>query len=240
MKITIQFMTAALLILSANVAWGQGTITGTVKFEGNAPKLRPIKMDADPVCSAAHSSAVKPETVVVNANGTLKNVLISITEGLGDASFAVPEETVVLSQKGCLYDPHVWGTMAGQKVQIRNSDATLHNVHSQSKTNKVFNVAMPKVVKKKDIVFDKVEEPFSIKCDVHPWMRTWVGVFNHPFYAVTNDSGEFTIENVPAGTYTLRAWHESSKRLPAQTLTVTVADGGSATADYSFKPVKKK
>ena len=129
--------------------------------------------------------------------------------------------------------------MAGQVVEIRNSDATLHNIHSQSKTNRAFNIAMPKVVKKKNYTFDKSEAPFIIKCDVHPWMRTWAGVFDHPFYAVTDDMGKFTLENVPAGTYTVTAWHESSKRLPAQTTEITVSDDQVASLDFTFKPVAR-
>ena len=196
-------------------------------------------MEADPVCSAAHTKTVTSETVVVNANGTLKNVLISLTSGLEGMTFEPPTDPVILDQNGCVYSPHVWGTMTGQPVEIRNSDATLHNIHSQSKANKSFNFAMPKVVKKKTHTFSKVEEPFIIKCDVHPWMRTWVAVFDHPFFTVTDEMGVFTLENVPAGTYTVRAWHESSKRLPAQSMTVTVADGKSATLDFNFKPVAK-
>ena len=235
MKITNRLITLIVALLATAQLSAQGSITGSVMFEGKGPRLRPIKMDADPVCSAAHSKPVIPESVVVNGNGTLKNVLISITAGLDGMKFETPTEPVILDQNGCMYSPHVWGVMAGQPVEIRNSDATLHNIHSMSKINRSFNIAMPKVVKKKMHTFDKTEDPFTIKCDVHPWMRTWAGVFAHPYFTVTDDSGSFTLENVPDGTYTVKAWHESSKRLPAQSMEITVSDGKAATLDFTFK-----
>ena len=234
MKITVRYITLIAALITGTQLWGQGSISGSVIFEGKGPRMRTIKMGADPVCSAAHTEPVKSEAVVVNDNGTLKNVLVSISAGLDGMKFEIPEGPVILDQKGCKYTPHVWGVMAGQTVEIRNSDATLHNIHSQSKTNKAFNFAMPKVVKKKNHTFDKSEGPFIIKCDVHPWMRTWVTVFDHPFYTVTDDTGKFTLENVPAGTYTVKAWHESSKKLPAQTMEVTVSDGEAASLDFDF------
>ena len=227
-------------VLGGSMVWGQGSISGQVKLEGSGPRLRAIKMDADPVCRAAHTKPVFPETVVVAEDGSLANVLISITAGLEEQTFTAPSDAVVLDQSGCRYVPHVFGVMAGQTVEIRNSDATLHNIHSQSKVNRAFNFAMPKVVKKKNQVFDKVEAPFRIKCDVHPWMATWGAVFDHPFYAVTDTAGGYSLENVPAGTYTVQAWHESGKRLPVQTQSVTVADGDTASLDFTFTPVRRK
>ncbi len=228
-----------LVALGGHMLYAGGTIKGTVSFEGRGPKPRAIKMGADPVCAAQHKEPAYSEAVIINENSTLRNVLVSIESGLGENSFAVPEEPVTLDQKGCRYEPHVWGVRAGQTVEILNSDATLHNIHSLSKVNPQFNSAMPKIVKKKTQIFKKAEDVFKIKCDVHPWMGTYVGVFDHPFFAVTNDTGGFVLPDVPAGTYTVRAWHES-KRLPAQTLTVTVKDGETAMADFTFMGPKPK
>ncbi len=213
-----------------------GTITGTIHFEGAGPKLKPIKMDSDPVCQAGHDEPVYPQTVVINDNSTLKNVLVSIEAGLAQ-TFPVPEEPVVLDQVGCRYVPHVWGAMAGQPVEIRNSDRTLHNVHSLSTVNPQFNMAMPKIVRKKTRVFEKTEDVFAIKCDVHPWMKTWVGIFDHPFFAASDAEGGFVIAGLPAGSYTVRAWHE---RLPALTKEITVKEGETVTLDFTFEPPKKK
>lgn len=234
-------MTFCLVALTGQLLYGGGTIKGTVSFDGRAPKPRAIRMGADPVCAAQHKEPAYSEAVVVNSNSTLKNVLVSIEKGLEGQSYDVPEEPLILDQRGCRYEPHVWGIMAGQTVQILNSDPTLHNLHSLSKVNTQFNFAMPKIVKKKAHVFKKSEDIFKIKCDVHPWMGTYVGVFTHPFYSVTDDTGAFQLANVPPGTYTIRAWHES-KRLPAQTMTVTVKDGEAVIADFTFKgpPPKEK
>ena len=228
-------------ILGGSLVWGQGSISGHVKLEGGGPRLRPIKMDADPFCKSAHSKPVLMQSpVVVAADGGLAHVLISITAGLEGQKFSTPSEVQVLDQNGCIYHPHVWGIMVGQTMEIRNSDATLHNIHSQSKVNRAFNVAMPKVIKKKNQIFKKVEAPFRIKCDVHPWMVTWGAVFDHPYYTVTDAAGGYSLENVPAGTYSVQAWHESVKRLPAQTHEVTVAADEAASLDFTFKPVRRK
>lgn len=232
-------MTLSVLLLASQALWAGGDIKGRINFKGSGPKPRAIKMDADPVCKVAHTEPVYSQSVVVNDNATLKYVLVSIESDFEGQTFPVPEEPVVLDQKGCMYDPHVWGAMAGQTVEIRNSDGTLHNVHSLSKVNRAFNMAMPRIVKKKDKVFDKPEDVFPIKCDVHPWMQTWVGIFSHPFYDVSDDQGDFTLKDVPAGTYTVRAWHES-KRLPAQTQTVTVKEGEAITLDFTFEASKRK
>ncbi len=228
-----------LVAFTGQLAYAGGSIKGTIKFEGRGPKPRAIRMGADPVCASQHAEPAYSQAVVINANATLKNVLVSIVSGLDGKSYPVPEEPVLLNQQGCLYDPHVWGVRAGQEIEIRNGDPTLHNIHSLSKVNAQFNFAMPKIVKLKKHTFKKSEDVFKIKCDVHPWMSTYVGVFDHPFFAVSNDTGSFELADVPAGTYTVRAWHDS-KRLPAQTMTITVSDGETATADFTFKGPKPK
>ena len=129
--------------------------------------------------------------------------------------------------------------MKNQKVIIKNSDATLHNIHSMAKNNDQFNFAMPQVVKKKETVFNKVEDPFYIKCDVHPWMKTWVGVFDHPYYAVTDKNGNFKIENKPAGEYEVIAWQEKFKMKKHLSAKVVIEDG-ETTQNFTFVRPKKK
>ena len=208
-----------------------GTLKGHVKYDGKAPKKKRLRMDADPVCGSSHSGAVYSE------NFKMAEALVY----LRDVSYSggVPSEPAVLDQKGCIYTPHVFGMVAGQDLLIKNSDATLHNIHSMPKVNKEFNFAMPKVVKEKKSTFSQSEpDPFYIKCDVHPWMKSWVLVSDHPYFAVTDESGNFSIEGIPSGTYDVVCWQE---KFGKRTLTakVTITDG-ETTKDFVFSRPKKK
>ncbi len=207
-----------------------GDVTGKVMFDGAAPKPARLRMDADPVCSKAHKSSVTGEEVVVNSNNTLKNVLVYVKDGPLKKKYDAPSEKVVFDQEGCIYHPHVLGIQTGQSLEVRNSDPTLHNVHTLSKENPQFNVAQPKkgmILKK---TFDKAEV-FKVKCEVHTWMGAYIGVFNHPYFSVTGDDGSFSMKKLPAGDYTLEAWHE---KYGTQTLKVKVSASGSVTADFKF------
>jgi plastocyanin len=221
---------AALLIAWAGVA-AAGDVTGKVAFSGTAPKPAKIMMNADPVCVKQHKTTVVGEEVVVNKNQTLKNVLVYVKEGLGSRKFDAPAAKLEFDQKGCQYTPHVLGIQVGQELEVVNSDPTLHNVHSLSKENAQFNVAQPKQGMKLTKKFDK-PEVFKVKCEVHTWMGAYIGVFSHPYYAVTGDDGSFHLKNLPAGDYTIEAWHE---KYGTQTMKVKVAASGAATADFKFE-----
>ena len=144
----------------------------------------------------------------------------------------------IIDQNGCMYSPHVMGVMAGQPVKILNSDATMHNIHALPKVNREFNKGMPKSLKEISTVFDKSEDVFVIKCDVHPWMKSYTQVFDHPYFAVTGTDGTFNIPNVPDGTYEIVAWQEKFKnKVLIQSVTIK---GGSASVDFNFKRPKKK
>ena len=159
-----------------------GTLKGHVKYDGKAPKKKKLRMDADPVCGSSHSSPVLSENFKMAGDGSMAEALVYLKNV--KYSGGVPSEPAVLDQKGCIYVPHVFGMVAGQELLIKNSDATLHNIHSMPKVNKEFNFAMPKVVKEKKATFSKSEpDPFYIKCDVHPWMKTWVLVSDHPYFS---------------------------------------------------------
>ena len=213
-------------------ALAASTITGTVTFAGKAPSLKPLAMDADPNCAKMHKSPVPSEMLVLGSGNTMGNIMVWVTKGLpAGKKFPVPKEPVVLDQKGCQYQPHVMGIMVGQTYRILNSDGILHNVHTLPKVNKAFNRAMPATLKEATTVFDKEEALFHIKCDVHPWMSAYVGVFNHPFYSVTRTDGKFTISGLDPGTYEITAWHE---RLGTQTATVTVAANETKTQNFKF------
>ena len=208
-----------------------GDISGKVSFAGEAPKAGRIMMNADPVCVKQHKTTVFGEDVVVNKNGTLKNVLIYVKEGLGKKKYEAPSQKVVFDQKGCQYSPHVLGIQTGQELEVRNSDPTLHNVHSLSKDNPQFNVAQPKIGMKLVKKFEQAET-FKVKCEVHTWMGAYIGVFTHPFFAVTGDDGSFSLKSLPAGDYTLEAWHE---KYGSQTMKVTVGASDTKTVDFKFK-----
>jgi len=209
------------------------SITGTVKYEGKVPTMKPLIMNADPVCAAKHDEPARVETLVLGEGQTMANIMVTIKSGLLDKEYPLPEEPALLDQDGCIYKPHVLAVQAGQKIEILNSDGTLHNIHALPKINEEFNQAMPKFRKKMTKTFDQVEEePFPIKCDVHPWMGAWVAVFAHPYYDVTEKDGVYTLDGLEPGTYEVQAWHE---RLGPRTQTVTVEEvGETITADFTF------
>jgi plastocyanin len=216
---------------AAPAATGSATITGKIAFEGAAPTLEKIKMDADAFCKSAHAEAVYTEEAVVNPNKTLQWVFVYVKEGVS-GTYPPPATPVTIDQHGCQYHPHVFGIQAGQPLRILNSDATLHNIHALPKKNPEFNIGQPfkgmETVKK----FDTAEVPVRFKCDVHKWMGAYAGVLNHPFFAVSNDQGTFEIKNLPPGNYVIEAWHE---KYGAQTQNVSITGSESKTVDFTFK-----
>jgi plastocyanin len=221
------FLFASCLISTALIA---GDVTGKIVFKGKAPAQPALNMNADPICKKAHTALVYGQEVVVNKNGTLKNVLVYIKDGLQAKTYSAPKEKLLFDQQGCEYKPHVLGIMTGQELQIKNSDKTLHNVHSLSKANTQFNRAQPMQNMVMTEKFDKVET-FKVKCEVHPWMGAYIGVFSHPYFAVTGDDGSFTLKGVPAGEYTVEAWQE---KYGTQTGKVKVDASGKASLDFTY------
>jgi plastocyanin len=207
------------------------TIEGIIKFEGQAPKMKELAMDADPVCAALHKTPIVSESLVLGEGQTMANVLVYVKNVPAGTTLTVPTEPAVLDQAGCKYAPHVLAIVAGQEVKFLNPDGTLHNVHSLSKENPEFNVAMPKFKKETSKKFEKSEAPFAIKCDVHPWMNAWVAVFDHAFFSVTKEDGKFSLSGLPAGTYSIEAWHE---KLGIQSASVTVGADETKAQDFKF------
>lgn len=228
MKLSIAIL---FLTLSVSVSAFAGEITGKVAFTGTAPEMSVLDMNADPYCAGAHAEPVKSEEVVVNPNGTLKNVFVYVKIGLEGKTFEVPATPAVIDQKGCHYEPHVFGMQVGQPLQIINSDSTLHNVHGMPKETAEFNLGMPIQGMKLDRKFDKPEVMVKFKCDVHPWMNAYIGVLTHPHYAVSGEDGTYKISNLPAGKYTLEAWHE---KYGTSLQEVTVDEAAPATVDFTF------
>jgi plastocyanin len=223
--------------LAAVLAWpgvagAASTITGTVTFTGKPPALKPLAMDADPACAKKHAKPVPAEMLVLGSGNTMGNVIVWVSKGLpAGKTYPVPKTPVTLDQRGCVYVPHAMGIMVGQAYRILNSDGILHNIHTLPKINRSFNRAMPATSKETSTTFDKPENVFQIKCDVHPWMSAYIGVFEHPFFATTGTDGKFTLSGLDAGTYVITAWHE---RLGTQTASVTVSGTDTKTQDFKF------
>ena len=207
------------------------TLTVKAPFAGQAPAVEKIKTDADPNCKMVHPDGITPDEVIVNTNGTLKNVFVYVKDGLSGKTFEAPKNAVVFDQHGCQYNPKVFGIQVGQPLEIVNSDDTLHNVHALPNNSPQFNLGMPIKGMKMKKTFTKPEVMVKIKCEVHPWMRAYAGVVDNPFYGVTGDDGSAEIKNLPAGEYTLEAWHE---KYGAQTQKITVTDKDQE-ASFQFK-----
>ncbi|HVZ41517.1 MAG TPA: carboxypeptidase regulatory-like domain-containing protein [Candidatus Kapabacteria bacterium] len=208
------------------------TITGTVTFQGTPPAPKSVRMEADPHCNATPENETPEVTqeVVVN-NGRLANVFVYLSDGV-KGRYAPTADSVVLDQRGCRYHPHVLGVMVGQRMVVRNSDATLHNIHAAAKINKEFNIAQTQQGQLTDQVFKHAEVMIPVACDVHGWMRSFIGVLSHPFFAVTATDGSFTLKGVPPGTYTLTAWHEKYGTLQQK---IEVKERESTAVEFAFK-----
>lgn len=225
------FVSALALKADFSQSQGGGTIKGTVKFTGTSPKGKKVQMTADAFCSSQHPKGFTSNETQVNKNGTVPNVFVYVKSKVA-GKFSPPKSVVKLDQKGCWYNPRVIGVQAGQTLEFVNSDSVLHNVHGMPKKNSQFNFAQPVKGMKNAVKFTKAEIPVPVKCDVHPWMKSYIGVVSHPFFAVTGATGSFTIKGLPAGTHTLEAWHE---KFGKQTASVTIKAGETKTVDISFK-----
>jgi plastocyanin len=206
-----------------------GSISGKVTLQGTPPAAGVFRTGSDPACG----SETQPNTaVLVDKAGQVQNAFVYVKEGLDPAyTFAVPTQTVEFRQRGCRYEPRVFGVRAGQPIDIVNDDDTMHNVHALPKSNLEFNRSEPYKGSRMTQVFTVPEVMVLFKCDVHGWMRAYVGVMAHPFYAVTGADGTFDLKGLPPGTYTVEAWHE---RFGTQTQQVTVADKQAQTASFAF------
>ena len=191
-----------------------------------------IQMSADPYCQSQHGGApATDEDVITGPGGELANVFVYVKDVKGN--FPAPSTPVVIDQKGCQYHPHVNAVMVGQPLEIKNDDATLHNVHAMPTANSQFNVGQPVQGMVSTQKMDKPEmTPFKIKCDVHGWMKSYMAVMPHPFYSVSQTNGTFTIANLPPGQYTVVAWHEKYGQQEQQ---VTVGAKESKALNFTFK-----
>ncbi len=209
-----------------SAALGTATVSGRVTFVGEPPVMAALDMSADPKCVAGGAT---DESILVE-DGGLANVIVSVSKGLEGFTFEDGSGVVELEQRGCRYVPHVFGMQAGQTLRIVNRDDTVHNVHAYSKRNHAPGRARPSGVPY-ETKLSRKDKRFPIRCDMHSWMVCYTKVFDHPFFAVSDASGHFTLPELPAGTYTLTAEHEA---LGEQQLEVTVSDGATATGAFAF------
>ena len=220
-----------------------GTIKGVIRFKGTRPEAKPIEeIGGNGFCKQCYEGEDLPrhDEFVFGKNGdsdTLANVLVYVSKGLEGKTFEPLKEPAVIDQVGCMYTPHVVGVMVGQTLEIRNSDATLHNVMAMPRSNTPFNVGMPgkgQVIRK---VFQHPELKINLKCFMHPWMSGYVHVLAHPFFAVTGTDGTFTIKGLPPGEYQISVLQETSMFEPEPpAATVKIGAGQTRQLDFTYRP----
>ena len=207
-----------------------GSIQVQVAYTGTPPTPKVINMNGTPACAALHSEPVPDQSLVVSG-GPVANAVVYIASGLGNRGFAAPATPVLIDQKGCLYDPHVVALMVGQPLEFRNSDQEAHNVHGRPKQVDAWNFLMSRPGSTRDVTFDRPEVGIPVGCDVHPWMRAYVSVFDHPYFAVTPNSGAVTLKPVPPGDYTVAVWHETLGTLQKS---ITLPASGTASIEFAY------
>jgi plastocyanin len=217
----------------------EGSITGKVSYTGAAPEAKKIDTSADAACTSKSPNLTTEDWVI--KDGKLANTYVYIKDGtladgskIGDYTFDTPSAAATLDQNGCHYKPHVLGVMVNQPITITNSDPTTHNIHFTPKNNPDWNQSQPNGAAPLTHKLARAEVLVPVKCNQHPWMKSYVGVTKHPFFAVSGEDGSFTIKGVPAGKYTVVAWHEGGANGTEKPMEVTVPAKGAATADFSF------
>src|ERR1700730_5979231 len=209
-----------------------GSVSGTVHFTGKRPARKLIDMSEDPACVEAHQGKAYDESLVVSPNGSLGNVFIYVKAGLEGKNFEVPKTPVTIDQRGCWFRPRVLGVQTGQTMEVVNSDPVTHNIHPMAQVNREWNHSQgaedPPMARR----FLKPEIMIPVKCNIHSWMHAFIGVLDHPYFAVSNDDGTFEIKNLPPGTYTIAVWTET---LGTQERQLTVAPHSKADANFTFK-----
>src|SRR5579859_3945150 len=208
-----------------------GSISGTISFTGAPPPRATIDMDMDPGCALDAKGPNLAEAVIVN-QGKLENVFVYVKDGLEGYAVPRPTQPAVLDQVGCRYTPHVLGLVAGQTLRILNSDSTMHNVHPVPKNNPQWNESQMPKGDPKERTFTNPELLLPITCNQHNWMKMYVNVVTNPFFAVSDNNGNFSIHGLPPGTYTITALHE---KLGTQEMKVTVAPRQSTAVNFTFK-----
>ena len=224
---------AAKPVLSTIDPTTAGSVSGIISFQGAAPAQVPIDMSQDPACGLSSSTPNQSEQYVVH-HGALANVYVYIQSGLGDRIYATPTTPVVLDQKGCRYVPHVLAVMAGQPIEVHNSDMTMHNVHPEPTLSGNHESDITQGPKGDPVTmkFPQPETMISVRCNNHPWMEAFVNVAPSPFFAISDADGQYKIQGLPPGNYKLVAVHE---KLGEKETSILIAPHADATADFTFE-----
>ncbi|HLK65371.1 MAG TPA: hypothetical protein VKU19_18155 [Bryobacteraceae bacterium] len=209
-----------------------GSLSGTVRFTGKAPAKKIIDMSGDPACVEAHHGKAYGESLVVNGKGDLANVFVYVKSGLEGKTFETPTTPVMFDQRGCWFSPRVFGIQAGQPLQISNSDPVTHNVHPIAQVNREWNHSQGPGDAPLARKFHRLEVMIPVKCNIHSWMHAFIGVLDHPYFAVSGPDGAFAIPNLPPGDYVVEAWHE---KLGVQQVRVSVAPSAKQEIGFTFK-----
>ena len=211
-----------------------GTITGMVKFEGEAPATKKLEITKNAeVCGLTDKY---DESVVVGEGSALKNTIVYLMDISSGEGFAKDAKVKYqIDQKGCQFNPHVRLLPVGQRLTMLNPDKIMHNVHIFSKKNPAYNKSQPGSRRRMPVkAVKKAEGPVAVKCDVHGWMKAWIAYIPHPYFAVSDENGQYKLENVPAGTYKLGYWHEACGTNNDAPVSVTVDAGGSVMQDFTL------
>ena len=206
-------------------------ITGRVTLEGTPPAAKPIDMSAEPYCAKLNSGPVFPQQVVTGNSGSLANAVVYIKDFPADYIVDAPGATATLSQRGCMYEPHIIALRTGQTLEIKNEDQATHNVLAMPEQNPKWNRSETPGAAPIEETFAAPELAIPVRCNVHPWMKSYVFVFSHPYYAVTGKDGQFELKNLPPGTYTIEAWQEKYGK---QDATITVGQKESKPMNFKF------
>jgi hypothetical protein len=189
-------------------------------------------MDADPRCAARHETPLMSDEMVVDREGRVRWAFVYVKRGLNDRRFPPPSTPALLDQVGCRYQPHVLGVQVDQPLVVRNSDGFLHNVNVLSLHNRERSFSQVQLGAEETLRFADDEVMIPFRCAVHPWMRAWVGVLDHPFFAVTDELGGYAIPGLPPGRYELAVWHE---RLAPESREFEVPESGQVLADFLLR-----
>ena len=224
---------AIILLLASPSLFGEGNpITGVVRFDGPAPKRAPIPLT--PESRKLYKTPPLSEDAIVGPDGAVANVFVYVKEGLpAGKTYATPEKAGLLDQQKSMFRPRVQGVLVGQEFLMRNSDPVIHNVRSLSEENRPFNIGQPANTPDRKKIFKESEGPIEVRCDFHPWMKAFFFVMDHPFFAVSNEQGQFEIKGLPSGKYTLTIWHETFGR---QEQEIMVGKDDVKGVDFKFKP----
>lgn len=215
-----------------------GTVRGTVRFTGRTPPAKEISMNAEEACEKLHSEPVRFTPVSTGKQAGLADVFVYIKSGLEGKTFEPATEAVVIDQRGCQFVPRVVAVQAGQMLNVKNSDPVSHNIHPVPRNNREWNQQQQPGAPDLHRKFVRPEVMIPVRCNVHNWMRSYIGVLDHPYFAVTDDSGAFVWPSLPPGEYTIAAWHETLGEL-SETVTVATRSEASVTLTFRMPPDKE-